>query len=152
MAKSSTPVGGINGQPQAWWSPKVKDQVSESRRAIAAAHRSDEDCQAYISVSRNASSGIVKTKAEARQAICSSLSFESDPKSVYTFLRFVTGSSSSSSLLLTFPTVLLPESWHRSMPNAQPKILRTNAIGYLSELRRATCPKESYFSFPLNFS
>ena len=70
VAKSSTPVGGINGQPQAWWSPKVKDQVSESRRAIAAAHRSDEDCQAYISVSRNASSGIVKTKAEARQAIC----------------------------------------------------------------------------------
>ena len=43
----------------------MKDAVSERRKAFAAAHRSDEDRQAYISASRRALFVIAKTKAEA---------------------------------------------------------------------------------------
>ena len=57
--------------------------VSERRKAFAAAHKSDENRQAYISASRRASSVIAKAKAEAWQATCSSLLPESNPKSVY---------------------------------------------------------------------
>ena len=72
----------------------MKEAVSERRKAFDAACRSDEDRQAYISSSRRASSVIVKAKAEAWQATCSSLSPKSKPKSVYSILRSVTGSSS----------------------------------------------------------
>ena len=37
--------------PKAWWSVEVDGAVSEGRKAFAAAHRSDEDRQAYISAS-----------------------------------------------------------------------------------------------------
>ena len=46
-------------------SAEVESAVSERRKAFAAAHRSDQDCQAYISASRRASSVIAKAKAEA---------------------------------------------------------------------------------------
>ena len=52
----------------------MEDAVSERRKALAVAHRSDEDRQAYISASRRASSVIAKTKAEAWQTTCFSLS------------------------------------------------------------------------------
>ena len=57
--------------------------------------------------------------------------------------------------LLTSPTVLLPGNRLRSMPLffvSQPKTLRSRARGYLSELRRATCPEESHSSFCSPFS
>ena len=76
-------------QPHTWWSVKVEEAVSVRRKALAAAHKIDEDRQAYISASRHASSVIAKAKAEAWQATCSSFS----PKSVYFLLCSVAGSS-----------------------------------------------------------
>ena len=73
-AKSSIPFGRIKRPPKAWWSAEVESAVSERRKAFAAAHRSNEDRQAYISASRRASSVIAKAKAEAWQTTCSSLS------------------------------------------------------------------------------
>ena len=64
-AKFSIPFGGIKRPPKAWWSSEVEEAVSERRKAFAAAHRSDEDRQAYISASRRASSVIAKAKTEA---------------------------------------------------------------------------------------
>ena len=100
-AKSSIPFVRIKRPPKAWWSGEVESAVSERRKAFAAAHRSDEDRQAYISASLRASSVIAK--AEARQTTCSSLS----PKSVHSLLRSIAGSSCLPPLP-TFPTVLLP--------------------------------------------
>ena len=63
--------------------------------------------------------------------------------------------------LLISPTVLLPGNRLRSVYAAylrshfsvsQPKILRSRAIGYLSELCPATCPEESHSSFCSPFS
>ena len=64
-AKSSIPFGRIKRHPKDWWSGEVEEAVSERRKAFAAAHRSDDDRQAYISASRRASSVIAKVKAEA---------------------------------------------------------------------------------------
>ena len=79
----------------------MEDAVSERRKAFAAAHRSDEDRQAYISASRRVSSVIAKAKAEAWQTTCTSLSPTSNPKSVHSLLRSIAGSPSSSPPLLT---------------------------------------------------
>ena len=123
-------------------------------KAFAAAHRSDEDRQAYISASRRASSVIAKAKAEAWQTTCSSLSPTSNPKSVLSLLNSIAGSSSSSSSSPNFPNYYSPRESasvyaaylksHFSI--SQPKALRSRARGHLSELRRATCPVE-YLSF-----
>ena len=64
-AKSSIPFGRIKRPPKAWWSAEVEEAVSERRKAFAVAHRSDEDCQAYITTCRRASSVIANAKAEA---------------------------------------------------------------------------------------
>ena len=115
-AKSSIPFGRIKCPPKAWWSAEVEQAVSERRRAFAAAHRSDEDRQAYISASRRTSSVIAKAKAEAWQTTCSSLSPRSNPKSVHSLLRSIAGYPSSSSSSPTFLTVLLPGNRLRSRP------------------------------------
>ena len=94
--KSSIPFGRIKRSPKAWWSAEVEQAVSERRKVFAAAHRSDEDRRAYISASRCASSVIAKAKAEAWQTTCSSLSPKSNPKTVYSLLRSIAGSPSSS--------------------------------------------------------
>ena len=156
-AKSSIPFGCIKCPPKAWWSSEVEEAVSERRKAIAATHRSNEDCQAYITASRHASSVIAKAKTEACQTTCSSLSPKSIPKSVHFLLRSIAGSSSSSP---NFPNCFsLRESasvyaaylkFHFSI--SQPKALHSRAIGYLSELRRATCSEESHSSFCSPFS
>ena len=96
-AKSSISFGRIKRHPKAWWSAEVEGAVSERRKAFAAAHRSDEDCQAYISASRRASSVIAKAKAEAWQTTCFSLSHKSNPTTVYFLLRSIAGFPSSSS-------------------------------------------------------
>ena len=94
-AKSSISFDLIKCPPKAWWSAEVESAVSERHKAFAAAHRSDEDRQAYISASHHAS--LVIPKAEAWQTTCSSLSPKSSPESVYSLLHAVTGFSSSSS-------------------------------------------------------
>ena len=112
--------------------------VSERRKAFAAAHRSDEDRQAYISASRSASSVIAKAKAEAWQTTCSSLSPKSNPKSVHSLLRSIAGSSSSSSSSPNFPNCSSPResvsvyaAYLRShFSISQPKALRSRARGY----------------------
>ena len=131
--------------------------VSERRNAFAAAHRSDEDRQAYIFASRRASSIIAKAKAEAWQTTCSSLSPKSNPKSVHSLLRSIAGSpsSSSSSPNCSFPRELASvyAAYLRShFSVSQPKTLRSRARGYLPELCRATCPVEFHSSFCSPFS
>ena len=154
-AKSSIPFGRIKRPSKAWWSAVVEEVVSERCEAFAAAHRSDEDRQAYISASRRASSVIARAKAEAWQRTCSSLSSKSNPKSVHSLLRSIAGSSSSSSSSPNFPNCSSPResasiyaAYLRShFSISQPKALRSSARGYLSELSRATCPVESHSSF-----
>ena len=134
----------------------MESAVSERRKAFAAAHRSDEDREAYISASRRASS----VKAEAWQTTCSSLSPKPNPKSVHSLLRSIAGSPSSSSSSPNFPNSSSPResasvyaAYLRShLSVSQPKTLRSRARGFLSELRRATCPVESYSSFCSPFS
>ena len=50
MVKFSISFGCVKRQPQAWWSPEVEKAISE-RRNVAAAHRNDENCQAYVTAS-----------------------------------------------------------------------------------------------------
>ena len=138
----------------------MEQAVSERRKAFAAAHRSDEDRQAYISASRRASSVIAKAKAEAWQTTCSSLSPRSNPKSVLSLLRSIAGSPSSSSSSPNFPNCSSPResasvyaAYLRShFSVSETKALRSRARGYLTELRRATCPVESHSSFCSPFS
>ena len=151
-AKSSILFGSIKRPPKACWSAEVESAVSERRKAFAAAHRSDEDRQAYISASRRASSVIAKAMSETWQTTCSSLSPRSNPKSVYFLLRSIAGSPSSSSSYPNFPNCSSPKKSasvyaaylrsHFSVP--QLKALRSRARGYLSEPRRAMCPVESH--------
>ena len=156
-AKSSIPFTQIKRHSKVCWPAEVEEAVSERCKAFAAAHRSDEDRQAYISASRRVSSVIAKAKAEAWQTTCSSLSPKPNPKSVYSFLRSVAGSSSSSS---SSPNCSSPResasvyaAYLRShFSVSQPKTLRSRARGYLSELRRATCPVEFHSSFCSPFS
>ena len=133
----------------------MEEAVSERRRAFSTAHRSDEDRQAYISASRRASSVIAKAKAEAWQMTCSSPSPRSNPKSIHSLLCSIAGSPSSSSSSPNFPNCSFPResalvyaAYLRShFSVSQPKALRSKARGYLTELRRATCPVESHSSF-----
>ena len=156
-SKSSISFGRIKRHPKAWWSAEEKEAISERRKAFAAAHRSDEDRQAYIFASRRASSVIAKAKAEAWQTTCSSLSPRSNPKSVHSLLRSIAGFPSSSP---HFPNCSSPResasvyaAYLRSHFSVfQPKALRSRARGYLTELRRATCPVESHSSFCSPFS
>ena len=106
-AKSSIPFGRIKRPPKAWWSAEVEQAVSERCKAFAAAHRSDEDRQAYISASRRASLVIAKAKTEAWLTTCSSLSPKSNPKSVHSF-RSIAGSPSSSYSSPNFPNCSSP--------------------------------------------
>ena len=106
--------GPIKHHPKAWWSAQVESAVSERCKAFAAANRSDEDRQAYISPSRRASSVIAK--AEAWQTTCSFLSPKSNLKSVHSLLCSITDFPSSSSSSLTSPAVLPPCNQLRSMP------------------------------------
>ena len=159
-AKSSIPFDRIKRPSKSWWSAEVEQAVSERRKAFAAAHRSDEDRQAYISASRCASSVIAKVKAAAWQTTCASLSPRSNPKSVHSLLRSIAGSPSSSSSSPNFPNCSSPResdsvyaAYLRShFSVSQQKTLRSRARGYLTELRRATCPMESHSSFCSPFS
>ena len=159
-AKSAIPFGRIKRPLKAWWSAEVEQAVSERRKAFAAAHRSDEDRQAYISASRRASSVIAKAKAEGWQTTCSSLSPKSNPKSVHSLLRSIAGSSASFSSSPNFPNCSSPResasvyaAYLRShFSVSQPKALHSRARGYLTELRQATCLEKSHSSFCSPFS
>ena len=63
-AKSSIPFDRIKRPSKTLWSTVVEEAGSERRKALTAAHRSDEDCHAYISASQRASSVIATTKTE----------------------------------------------------------------------------------------
>ena len=138
----------------------MESAVSERRKALAAAHRSDEDRQAYIFASRRASSVIAKAKAEAWQTTYSSLSPKSNPKTVYSLVSSIAGSLFSSSFAPNFPSCSSPRKsasvYSAHMKShfsvSQPKALHSRARGYLSELRRATCLEESHSSFCSPFS
>ena len=127
----------------------MESAFGDRRKAFAAAHRSDEDHQAYISASRCSSSVIAK--AEAWQTTCSSL----PTKSVPSLLRSIAGSPSLPSSSPNFPNCFSPRksasvyaaSLRSHFSVSQPKALLSRARGYLSELRRATCPVESHSSF-----
>ena len=106
----------------------MEKAVSEKREAFAAAHKSDEDRQAYISTSRRALSVIAKAKAEAWQTTCFSL------KSVYSLLRSDAGSSSFSP---NFPNRSAFDYMRSHFSVPLPKALRGRARGYLPELHRA---------------
>ena len=125
-AKSSIPFGRIKRPPKAWWSSEMESEVSERCKAFAAAHKSDEDCQAYISTSRRASSIIAKAKAEAWQTTCSSLSPRSNPKSVHALLCSIAGSSSSSP---NFPNCSSP----RKSASVYAAYLRSLTFPFLSQ-------------------
>ena len=141
----------IKRHPIALWSAVVEDAVSERRKAFAAPHRSDEDRQAYISASRRASSLVAKAKTEAWQTICSCLSPKFNPKTVYSLLRSVAGSSSFPNFPNCFSfreSASVYAAYLRShFSVSQPKVLRSRAIDYLSELHRAMCSEESHSSF-----
>ena len=81
----------------------MEGAVSERRKLFVAAHRSDEDRQAYISASRHASSVIAKVKAEAWQTTCFFLLPKSNPITVYSLLCSIAGSPSWSSSSPNFP-------------------------------------------------
>ena len=157
--KFSIPFGRIKRLPKAWWSAEVEVAVSERCKAFAAAHKSDENRQTYISTSRRASSVIDKAKAEAWQTTCSFLSPKSNPKS-YATLCSVAGSPSSSSSSPNFPNCSSPResasvyaAYLRSHFSVSlPKALPSGARGYLTELRRAMCSEEFYSSFCSPFS
>ena len=143
---------------------QVENAVSERRKAFAAAHRRDENRQAYTPASRRALSVLAKAKAEAWQTTCSCLSPKSNPKCVYSLFRSVTASPSSSSPSFNFPNCSSSREsvsvfadylrYHFSV--SQPKAQRSRARGYHFKLRRATYFEESPSSFcsvfsPLNF-
>ena len=138
----------------------MEEAVSERPKAFVAAQRNDEDRQAYISASRRASSVIAKAKTEAWQTTCSFLSAKSNPKFVYSLLRSVAGSLSLSFFFPNFSNCSTPResaslyaAYLRSHFSAShPKALCSIARGYLFELRRATCPEESHWSFFFPFS
>ena len=137
----------------------MESAVSKRRKAFAAARRSDEDRQAFISASRRASSVIANAKAEIWPTAYSFLSLKSNFKSVHFLLRSIAGSLSSS-FSPNFPNCSFPRESasvyadylrsHYSV--SQPKALRSRARGYLSELRPATCSVESHSSFCSPFS
>ena len=131
----------------------MEQAVSERRKASAAAHRSDEDRQAYISTSRRASSVIAKAKAEAWQTTCSSLSPRSNPKSVHSLLRSIAGSPNFSNCSSPRESASVYTAYLRSHFSVfQPKTLRIRARDYFSELCRASFQEESHSSFCSSFS
>ena len=93
------------------------------------------------------------------EATCSSLSPKPNPKSVHSLLRSIAGSSSSS---LNFHNCSSPResasvyaAYLRShFSISLPKALHSRARGYLTELRRATCPVVFHSSFcsPFTFA
>ena len=95
-------------------SAEVEDAVSERRRAFAAAHRSDEDRQAYFSASRRASSVIAKAKAGRRLALLFHLNLTQNLCTLFFALSLALLPRLPP--LLTFPTVLLPGNRLRLMP------------------------------------
>ena len=84
--KSSISFVRIKRPPKVSWSAEVEEAVSERRKAFAAAHRSDEDRQVYISASRCASSVIAKVKTGIFWNL---MPFPFPARSVYTWSKSV---------------------------------------------------------------
>ena len=93
----------------------MEGEVSERRKAFAAAHRSDENRQAYISASRSNLSVIAKAKAEDGRRLALLFHPNQSPK-LYTLFVLSLALLPRLPLLLISQTVLLPENRLRSMP------------------------------------
>ena len=87
------------------------------------------------------------------QTTCSSLSPKSNHKYVHSLLRSIAGSPSSSSSSPNFSKLFLSQGIGFGLC-CLPEIplFRFSDRGYLSELRRATCPEESHSSYCSSFS
>ena len=108
-ATSAIPFGNINRPTKAWWSSEVADAVAKRRKAFAKAHCYEEDCQHYIAIFRYTSTVITKAKAKSWQNTCSSLSPKTGPSEVFSLLRSISGSpSSTTSDLPNFPNCHTP--------------------------------------------
>ena len=102
----------------------MEEAVSERHKTFAAAHRSDDDRQVYISASRHALFIIVSAKAEALQATC--LSFSNLNLSQNLFISFFILSLAllpHIHPLLTSPTIPVSGSRLRSSPATLPSFL-----------------------------
>ena len=112
-AKSSIPFGRIKRHPKAWWFAGVEGAVGKRRKAFAAAHKSDKDCQAYISASRRASSVIAKARQKHYRQLAA-LFRPNLTLNLYTL--FLARSLALLFSLLASLTALLPGSRLRFMP------------------------------------
>ena len=156
--KSSISFGRIKRHLKAWWSAELNKAISERRKVFAAARKSDDRPSGlhlrfptcFVCHRQGQGCGMVDN-------LLFSLSPKSNPKSVYSFLRSVAGSSSSSP---NFPNCSSPSESTSEFADylkshfsvSQPKALRSRTKGYFSKLRRATCPEESYWCFWSPFS
>ena len=108
-ATSAIPFDSINRLTKAWWSSEVADAVAKPRKVFAKAHCSEEDRQHYIATSRYTFTVITKAKAKSWQNTCSSLSPKTRPSEVFSLLRSISGSpSSTTSDLSNFPSCHTP--------------------------------------------
>ena len=90
----------------------MEEVVNERRRAFVAAHRRDENDQAYISASRHASSVIAKAKKHSmRLALLPHLNTTLNLCTIFFILLLALLPS-----VLTSPTVPFPKSRLRSSP------------------------------------
>ena len=149
--KFSIPFGRIKRPSKTWWSVEVESAVNGKRKAFAAAHRSDEDRQAYISASRQSS-----PRPWLRHGRRPALLFYLN---LYTLFFVI-----SLTILPRLLTVLLPGNRLRSMP-----IIWDPTFSFLSQrtcvaelettflssaeprARRSLTRPSAFLSLPLNF-
>ena len=153
----------INRHAKAWWFYEVADAVAKRQKASTKAHCSEEDRQNYISISRYTSTVISKAKAESWQNTCSSLSPKTCPSEVFSLLRSISGSlSSTSSDLLNFPNChtaidcanQLYSHLQSHFSTQTPKPFRSTEKIYINTMRTVHCnactPLSAYLSPLLN--
>ena len=116
----------------------MKEAVSKRRKAFAADHRSDKDCQAYISAFRRVLSVIAKV--EAWQATCCSLSPKSNVNLYNLSFFLLLALLPHLPRFLISPIVSVPESRLRSSPI-------TRDLTFLSPSQRP-CVTEPEATFP----
>ena len=153
-AKSSIPFSRIKRPHKTWWSAEVKSAVSGKRMAFAAA-----DVMKIVMLTSplldvpRQSSPRPRLKHGRRLAL---LFHSNQTLNLYTLFFAL----SLALLPPNFPncsslreSALVYAAYLRShFSVSQPKALRSRARGYLTELRRATCPVESHSSFCSPFS
>ena len=146
-ATFAIPYGSINRSSKAWWSPEISEAVANRRKAFATAHRSEQDRQAYIAISRYTSTVIRKAKTEAWQRTCSSLSPKTRPSAVFSLLRSIAGKSSSPTDIPNFPGAISPVDCANQLSNhlkshfsqPTPKVARGGESFFMNTVRHSQC-------------